>query len=46
MIRIYNKAYSLLKKFLRKNNYTPCIVMNLKHDLIHTNDCDLVYIFF
>ena len=38
IVKVYQKAFKLLKKSLRKNKMTPCIVFNLRHSLIFTKD--------
>jgi hypothetical protein len=46
IINIYQKAYKILRKDLKKNNLVPCVLNNFNHTLIINKESDQVYIFF
>ena len=46
LTRLYQKGYAMLKKYLRKNDFTPCVVNNLQHSIHVTKESEQVYIFF
>ena len=41
IIKVYKQAFKMLKRSLRRENLKPCIVFNLRHQLIQSRESSM-----